>query len=67
MHENGNQMSIIVRFFMAIGVLLAPAIPANAQTQGQDPATIVTGIYKKASAGKGDSGGQFLFQRCTKA
>lgn len=54
-------MSIIIRFFVTIGVLLAPAIPVTAQTPSQDPATIVTGIYKKASAGKGDSGGQFLW------
>lgn len=54
-------MSKIIRFFVVIGALLAPAMSAPAQTQGQDPAAIVTGIYKKASAGKGDSGGQFLW------
>ena len=51
----------IIRFFLVIGTLLASAVAAPAQPQGQDPAAFVTGIYKKASAGKGESGGEFLW------
>ena len=54
-------MTKIIRFFAVIGVLFASTITASAQTQGQEPAAIVTSIYKKASAGKGDSGGEFLW------
>ena len=54
-------MTKIIRFFAVIGVFFASAIAASAQTQGQEPAAIVTSIYKKASAGKGDSGGEFLW------
>ena len=54
-------MTKIVRFFAVIGVLFASAIAASAQTQGQEPAAIVTSIYKKASAGNGESGGHFLW------
>lgn len=54
-------MAKIIRFLVVVSLLFATAVSASAQTQGQDPAAIVTGIYKKASAGKGESGGQFLW------
>ncbi len=54
-------MAKIAPFFMAVGLLFTMAVSASAQTQGQDPAAIVTVIYQKVSAGKGDSGGQFLW------
>ena len=54
-------MTKIIRLFVFFGALLASAVAASAQPQGQEPAAIVAGIYKKASAGKGDSGGEFLY------
>jgi len=58
-------MTNIFRVFVAVSMLFATAAATSAQTQSlnqnQDPAAIVTGIYKKASAGKGESGGQFLW------
>lgn len=60
-HGNGNEMVKLVRFLLAAGLLFATAVSVSAQNQAQDPAAIVTGIYKKAAAGKGDSGGQFLW------
>ncbi len=40
-------MTKIIRFFAVIGVLFASTIAASAQTQGQEPAAIVTSIYIK--------------------
>jgi hypothetical protein len=52
-------MTKIIRLFVVFGALLASVVAATAQRQ--EPAEIVTGIYKKASAGEGDSGGKFLW------
>ena len=46
------------RAFIALACLLA-AFPALAAPQ--DPDAVVTAIYKKVTAGKGDSGGQFIW------
>ncbi len=61
MNWNRDSMAKISRLFMAAGLFIAMAVSASAQTVGQDPAAIITAIYKKASAGKGDGGGQFLW------
>jgi hypothetical protein len=46
------------RFIVAIACLL-PAFAASAAPQ--DPDAVVGAIYKKVTAGKGDSGGQFIW------
>ena len=46
---------------IALGLPLLLLVPAFARGAEPDPIDVVTAIYRRAAAGKGESGGQFLW------